>query len=88
MNKFEIDLLNQAFQHYIKTGKAESSYQARNGDGWLYYSEALHYLEREGYIMTNDGFKTDESNFFAATKPIRYELTQQGLTYCKENLRT
>lgn len=86
MNKFEINLLNVAFQNYRMTGNAIGTFQARNGDDWLYISGSISSLEREGFITFEDDFDPDETNLFEIIRPVRYKLTNRGLAYCLENL--
>lgn len=88
MNKFEIALLNRAFQNYRTTGKTEGTFQARNGEEWFYNSEALGSLERDGFITIDEDFDPDEKDLSVIIQPVRYELTNQGLAYCRENLKT
>ncbi|QHZ51278.1 hypothetical protein [Paenibacillus larvae] len=84
MNKFEIELLEKAFENYNKHGNSETWCQCKNMNDWMCYSEAIRHLEDEGYITTDDDFDPDESDVLAIAKPIRYELTTNGLSYIKE----
>ncbi|OMG45255.1 hypothetical protein BK140_33265 [Paenibacillus macerans] len=85
MNKFEIELLKRAFQNYENTGNPEAIYQTRNGDDWLYNSEALRSLVDDGYVTTDGSFDPDETNLGVIMQPIHYSITQKGIDYIKEH---
>ncbi|MCY7477653.1 hypothetical protein [Paenibacillus larvae] len=84
MNKFKIELFEKAFENYNKHGNSETWHQCKNGDDWMYFSEAIRHLEDEGYITTDDFDPDEDDVFLAIAKPIRYELTTKGLSYIKE----
>ena len=87
LNKFEIELLQRAYQNYLQTGVPEGTFQPKNGDDWFYYSEALRWLKEDGYITTDESFDPDETNLFATIRPVQYSLTDKGIAYVKENLK-
>lgn len=87
MNKFEISLLQKAYQNYTQTGVPEDAYQPKNGEDWFYNSEALKRLEEDGYITTDEYFDPDRINISDFTKSIYYSLTTKRIAYVKENLK-
>ena len=87
MNKFQIELLQKAYLNYLQTGKPKATFAPKNGDELFYYSEALRWLRDDGYIITDEYFDPDETNLFAAIRPVQYSLTAKGIDYVKENLK-
>ncbi|MDQ0492778.1 hypothetical protein [Paenibacillus brasilensis] len=87
MNKFEIELLKNAFHNLQNNGVVGTIYQMKNGDDWLYNSEALKYLAEEGYISVSEDFDPDESNVFVISQPVKYSLTVKGVEYIKQYLK-
>lgn len=88
MNRFEIDLLKQAYQNYEQTGNPEAFLRVKSADDWFYYSESIRFLAEEGYIEVNENFDPDESDLFVVARPIAYVITAKGIAYVKENLKT
>jgi hypothetical protein len=87
LNKFEISLLQKAYQNYLQTGVHEGTFQPKNGDDWFYNSDALKQLEDNGYIEVDENFNPDKISLPDFGQPIHYSLTTKGIAYVKENLK-
>lgn len=82
MNRFEIELLKNAYENYRKSGEATGITLGSNEDDLFYYSNALVSLvEQEYAVPTSDNY-----NPSLVTLRVSYELTDKGLEYAKVNL--
>ena len=88
MTKFECNLLKLAYGNYQKSGSSYAELLPKNGDELAYYTSAAEYLSEEGYIVPlSDNIHADSISVTSGGLLIRYELTDRGLHYAKENIK-
>lgn len=78
MNQFELQLLQVAYENYIKTGNACGNVLPRNGNELMYLTDAAEWLSESEYIipLSDNIGSTTITNL-----NICYELTELGLQY-------
>jgi len=81
-SKYENLLLESAYEHYLKTGETHFEYLAKSGDDLSQGVEAVKNLADRGFVTSpiKDGF-----NLFANGPFIRFDLTEKGLLFAKDN---
>lgn len=89
MNQFEIKLLRLAYENYLKTGNIYYELLPRGGDELMYFTDAAESLSELGYILPlSENIGASSIDVTPSNLVISYELTNLGLRYIKENLKT